>query len=367
MDKENFFDENVYKYIRNNQTRRFFFYLSSIIVFGVMMANELDYVYNSFQFTIIGCKNITNIDNYENSYEFSYFSTVNETSYTFETCLEYGVQTCIPEIFPTTSNTSLSFSVPLFLSKGSPLYDVFSGDIYFIYFIVVIFFLIMLAFFLIENNLYVFRSRAHVLLCMNILIKKENKLKTLKSIFPAFILVFLYSFMKYLMISGFQKDASILMCNNFPIALFFEGKSQSSLLGLAFNFVLFLFIFKDPLIQMYQNTSEHYEELTLTKFVESDNAEYLLERMKSLKYCSNETITKAITKFVDDKYPQGTISKFERKRRTNIFQWFTTPKVDLIPAVKEYYKENPHLFTLVISNQIDENNIINDETTKLIN
>ncbi|KAN0030337.1 hypothetical protein ACTA71_010099 [Dictyostelium dimigraforme] len=369
MIKDNFFDENVYIYIKKSQTSRIFFYFSTIIILGVMIANELDFVYNSFQFTIIGCNNITSIQSYDDSYEYPIFSTVNETQYTLETCIEYGVQICIPELYSTTSNTSLSFSIPLFLSQGSPLSNVFQGDIYFIYSLVIIFILIILFLFKIERDLYVFRSRAHLLLCMNILIKKEKKWHSLLIVFGTFLLVLLYSFLKYLMITGFQKDASIIICNQIPIALFFEGKSQSSLVGIAFNFILFLFIFKDPILELYRNLNQYYEELTLIRFIQSKNADHSLDRIKLIKYSNSGTITKAVSKFVEKNYPIGTISNFERYRRNNVFEWFITTKSDFIPSVLEYYQDYPHLFTPAISNQVDyESNGKDDgETTKLIN
>ncbi|KAM9999658.1 hypothetical protein ACTFIZ_008130 [Dictyostelium cf. discoideum] len=327
MNKENFFDENVYNYLKKNQTNRIFFYIKTLIILGVMVANELDFVYNSFQFTVI----------------------VNETKYTFETCIEYEIPKCIPELYTTTSNETLSFSVPIFLSKYSVLAQYFSYDIYFIYALVVIFLAIMSYFFYEERNLYVFRSRAHELL----------------SIF----VVLLYSFLKYLMISGFEKDVSIIECNQIPIALFFEGKSQSSLYGIVFNLVLFLFIFKDPIFEIYNNINKYYEELTLTKFIESKNSANSLERMKLLKYCTPETINKAVSKFVVKNYPYGTISKYERRRRNNVFKYLKTTMVDFIPAVMEYYQENPHLFTHVIPNQIDFESNGNDnyENENLIN
>ncbi|EAL72418.1 hypothetical protein DDB_G0270136 [Dictyostelium discoideum AX4] len=121
---------------------------------------------------------------------------------------------------------------------------------------------------------------------------------------------------------------------------------------------------------MYNNTFEYYQELTLTKFVESKNSANSLERMKLLKYCTLETINQAVTKFVEKNYPDGTISNFERKRRNNIFKYFKTTIADFNPAVLEYYQENLHLFTLVIPNQVDlESNgkDNDDETKKLIN
>ncbi|KAM9983539.1 hypothetical protein ACTFIY_000271 [Dictyostelium cf. discoideum] len=370
MNKENFFDEDVYIYVKKNQTNRVFFYIKTLIILGVMVANELDFVYNSFQFTIIGCNNVSSIESYEDSYVNSIISTLDESKYTFETCIEYGIQKCIPELFITTSNTSLSFSIPIFLSNNSQLGKYFSGNIYFIYSVVLIFFGIMFSFFYEERKLYVLRSRAHDLLCMNILIKRQSKWKTLRTVAPAFLVVLLYSILKYVMINGFQKDLSIIECNQIPIALFFEGKSQSSLYGIIFNFLLFLFIFKDPIYEMYNNTSEYYEELTLTKFVESKNSANSLERMKLLKYCTLETINQAVTKFVGKNYQDGTISKYERKRRNNVFQYFKTATEDFIPAVLEYYQENPHLFSPIISNQIDLESIgkdNDDENEKLIN
>ncbi|KAM9960294.1 hypothetical protein ACTFIW_009423 [Dictyostelium discoideum] len=368
MKKEKFFDEDVYNYVKGNQTRRIFFYIKTLIILGVMVANELDFVFNSFQFTIIGCNNVSSIDSYQDSYKNSIFSTLDESKYTFETCIEYGIQKCIPELFTTTSNASLSFSIPIFLSNNSQLANYFSSDIYFIYVVVLLFFGIMLTFFLEERSLYVLRSRAHDLICMNILIKRQTKWKTFRIVAPAFLSVFIYSILKYVMITRFQKDASIIECNKIPIALFFEGKSQSSLYGIIFNLLLFLFIFKDSIYEIYNGTSEYYEELTLTKFVESKNASNSLERMKLLKYCTLETIIQAATKFVGKNYPDGTISKYERKRRNNVFKYFKTDITDFIPAVLEYYKENPYLFTPVIPDQNDfESNGDNDETNNLIN
>ncbi|KAM9961358.1 hypothetical protein ACTFIR_004198 [Dictyostelium discoideum] len=117
------------------------------LILCVMVANELDFVFNSFQFTIIGCNNVSSIDSYQDSYENSIFSTLDESKYTFETCIEYGIQKCIPELFTTTSNASLSFSIPIFLSNNSQLANYFSSDIYLIYVVVLLFFGIMLTFF----------------------------------------------------------------------------------------------------------------------------------------------------------------------------------------------------------------------------
>ncbi|KAN0030338.1 hypothetical protein ACTA71_010100 [Dictyostelium dimigraforme] len=372
MDKENFFDKNVYNYTKKSQTSRIVFYISTIIILGVMIANELDFVYNSFQFTVIGCSNVSSIQSYD-SYEISTFSTVNETQYTFEKCIESGIQICIPELYVTTSNTSLSFSIPLFLSNNSPLAKFYQGDIYFIYYMLFIFILIILFFFYVERTLYVSRSRAHLLLCMNILLLKDKKWHSFIIVVGASVLVLGYSFLKYIMISGIQKSASILICNQIPISLFFEGKSQASLVGIAFNFILFLFIFKDPILELYNNLNEYYEELSLIKLIQSKNAQNTLERMKLIKCCKSGTIYKAVVKFVENKYPIGTISRFERYKRNHIFEWFNTTKVDFIPAVLEYYQDNPHLFTPVISNQIDfesngkDDDDDNNEKKKLIN
>ncbi|KAM9961359.1 hypothetical protein ACTFIR_004199 [Dictyostelium discoideum] len=162
---------------------------------------------------------------------------------------------------------------------------------------------------------------------MNILIKRQTKWKTFRAVVPAFLSVFIYSILKYVMITRFQKDASIIECNKIPIALFFEGKSQSSLYGIIFNLLL----------------------------------------MKLLKYCTLETIIQAATKFVGKNYPDGPISKYERKRRNNVFKYFKTDMTDFIPAVLEYYKENPYLFTPVIPDQNDFESNGDNETNNLIN
>ncbi|KAK5575566.1 hypothetical protein RB653_006699 [Dictyostelium firmibasis] len=369
MNKENFFDENVYNYIKKSQTSRFLFYFTTIIVLGVMIGNELDFIYNSFQFTIVGCKNISSIQSYDNSYEYSMFSTANESTYSFETCIQYDIQTCIPELYKSTSNQSLSFSIPIFLSSNLNLSKNFQSDIYSIYYLVGVFSSIILFFFYVERSLYVFRTRAHLLLSVNILIKKKNKIISIFLLLASSILVLLYSFLKYLMITGLQKNASIIMCNQNPVALFFEGKSQSSPFGIGLNFLLFLFIFKDPILDFYNNLNEFYDELKLVNFILSKNSTHSLERLKLIKSCDNVTITKAVTKFVDKNYPKGSISWFERYRRNRVFDYLKTTKVDFIPAVLEFYQENPHLFIPVISNQVDfESNGENDsDVTNLIN
>ncbi|EGC38163.1 hypothetical protein DICPUDRAFT_29118 [Dictyostelium purpureum] len=335
-----------YKYIRNCQENRTWFYIKNFILTLIMLINEAVFFYNSLQFDITGCS----INQNNNNNKSGVIHNNKFQNYTLSNCINYRVEYCIPSIYSASGDESLSFRVPL-VSKYSRNLRI---DDAIVITCSCLFLLVCLLISRIIRLQYIKRSRIQLLLTVNVLatkprITREERLGLLGLCFG----VVFYSSLKLWVINTINKDVSSIECYGQTVDLEFADKTSNSLVQSISNFFIFLYLFKDPILDIYHNITDIFSDLDLIDLVRYGDDE-MIDHLKKIQTLPVQNVIEAVRIYIDQKYSDE--SKIKRKSRSNIFRAFAfTKNTEILEAINQYKLSHPHHFKSIFNNKSNEN------------
>ncbi|KAM9982496.1 hypothetical protein ACTFIZ_007017 [Dictyostelium cf. discoideum] len=387
MDKYNkYSNDEVYRYIRNCQKPRKEFYFRNFFLSLIMLVNEGLFFYNSLQFDITGCmvdsngslpstssssiiiNNSTSNNDYYNSNDNNdnnnNSSSSSETDdFKLSTCINQKVQYCIPIMYSAEGNEALSFRVPLIDKYSSKL----TLDNVYLIGCIILFLLIAICIARTMRILYIKRSRIQLLLTVNVLATKPKlTLEEKMFICGLSIMVVIYSILKLMIINDLVDTVSMINCENVNIQLQFQGKSTNSIVQSISNLFVFIYLFKDPIQDIYDKITNIFDDLKLVDAFILDNI--ILDNLSShnIQTLPVSHIKKALNLYIHKHYQHENHTK--RMKRTFIFTTFrNTTNHDILEAIEEYKISHPQYFKPLFFNKIQENNNNNNNNNNNYN
>ncbi|KAN0006895.1 hypothetical protein ACTFIU_005088 [Dictyostelium citrinum] len=374
-------NDEVYRYIRNCQKPRKEFYFRNFFLSLIMLVNEGLFFYNSLQFDITGClvdstnfsssssssKIIINGTSSENNHDHFYNINKNNSSsssnnnnnnnsetddFKLSTCINQKVQYCIPVMYSAEGNEALSFRVPLIDKYSAKL----TLDNVYLIGCIILFLLIAACIARTMRILYIKRSRIQLLLTVNVLATKPKlTLEEKMFIGGLSIMVVIYSILKLLIINDLVDTVSMINCENVDIQLQFQGKSTNSIVQSISNLFVFVYLFKDPIQDIYDKITNIFDDLKLVDAFMLDNI--ILNNLSShnIQTLPVGHIKKALHIYVQKHYQHENHSK--RMKRTFIFTTFrNTTNHDILEAINEYKISHPQHFKPLFFNKHNQNN-----------
>ncbi|KAN0045288.1 hypothetical protein ACTA71_005665 [Dictyostelium dimigraforme] len=388
MEKDKYSTNNlVYRYIRKCQNPRKQFYIRNFFLFLIMLVNEGIFFYNSLQFDVTGCmvdtstysptrividtssesdnhlnnnssSNSGNISGSGGGGNSSSFSSSEIEDFSLSTCINQKVQYCIPLVYSVDGNEALSFRVPI-IDKYSPQLIL---DNFYLISVLILFLLIAACIARTLRILYIKRSRIQLLLTVNVLgTKPKLTLEEKMFIGGLSVMVVFYSILKLLIINNLVDTVSMINCNHVNIQLQFQGKSTNSIIQTISNLFVFVYLFKDPIQDIYDKITNIFDELKLIDAFVMDNI--ILNNLSShnIQTLPVSHIKKALILYVNKQYQHENHTK--RIKRTLIFSTFkNTTNHDILEAINEYKISHPQHFKPLFfkDNQNENNLVIND-------
>lgn len=393
MEKYNkYSNDEVYRYIRNCQKPRKEFYFRNFFLSLIMLVNEGLFFYNSLQFDITGCmvdsnsspssstsssssKIIINNSSSSSTSNNDYYnlnknnnnsdsnSRDSETDdFKLSTCINQKVQYCIPIMYSAEGNEALSFRVPLIDKYSSQL----TLDNIYLIGCIILFLLIAICIARTMRILYIKRSRIQLLLTVNVLATKPKlTLEEKMFISGLSIMVVIYSILKLMIINDLVDTVSMINCENVNIQLQFQGKSTNSIVQSISNLFVFIYLFKDPIQDIYDKITNIFDDLKLVDAFILDNI--ILDNLSShnIQTLPVSHIKKALNLYVHKHYQHENHTK--RMKRTFIFTTFrNTTNHDILEAINEYKISHPQHFKPLLFNK-DQENINNNNNNLVVN
>ncbi|KAK5583016.1 hypothetical protein RB653_004606 [Dictyostelium firmibasis] len=332
-----------------------------------MLVNEGLFFYNSLQFDITGCMadSNTHSSSSPSSLHNSKFNssknngTINNSSedeFKLSTCINQSVQYCIPIMYSADGIESLSFRVPLIDKYSKQL----TLDNVYLIGCVILFLLIAACIARTMRILYIKRSRIQLLLTVNVLATKPKlTLEEKMFISGLSIMVVFYSLLKLLIINDLVDTVSMINCENVIIQLQFQGKSTNSIVQSISNLIVFIYLFKDPIQDIYDKITNVFDDLKLVDAFILDNI--ILNNLSShnIQTLPVSHIKKALNLYIHKHYQHE--NHTNRMRRTFIFTTFrNTSNHDILEAINEYKISHPQHFKPLFYNNNYNNNINNN-------
>ncbi|EAL68507.1 hypothetical protein DDB_G0278669 [Dictyostelium discoideum AX4] len=392
MEKYNkYSNDEVYRYIRNCQKPRKEFYFRNFFLSLIMLVNEGLFFYNSLQFDITGCMVDSNsspssstssssskiiINNSSSSTSNNDYYNLNKNNnnsdsnsrdsetddFKLSTCINQKVQYCIPIMYSAEGNEALSFRVPLIDKYSSQL----TLDNIYLIGCIILFLLIAICIARTMRILYIKRSRIQLLLTVNVLATKPKlTLEEKMFISGLSIMVVIYSILKLMIINDLVDTVSMINCENVNIQLQFQGKSTNSIVQSISNLFVFIYLFKDPIQDIYDKITNIFDDLKLVDAFILDNI--ILDNLSShnIQTLPVSYIKKALNLYVHKHYQHENHTK--RMKRTFIFTTFrNTTNHDILEAINEYKISHPQHFKPLLFNK-DQENINNNNNNLVVN
>ncbi|KAN0031623.1 hypothetical protein ACTFIV_005488 [Dictyostelium citrinum] len=379
-------NDEVYRYIRNCQKPRKEFYFRNFFLTLIMLVNEGLFFYNSLQFDITGClvdstnssssssssKIIINGTSSENNHDHFYNKNNSSSSssnnsetddFKLSACINQKVQYCIPVMYSAEGNEALSFRVPLIDKYSAKL----TLDNVCLIGCIILFLSIAACIARTMRILYIKRSRIQLLLTVNVLATKPKlTLEEKMFIGGLSIMVVIYSILKLLIINYLVDTVSMINCENVDIQLQFQGKSTNSIVQSISNLFVFVYLFKDPIQDIYDKITNIFDDLKLVDAFMLDNI--ILNNLSShnIQTLPVGHIKKALHIYVQKHYQHENHSK--RMKRTFIFTTFrNTTNHDILEAINEYKITHPQHFKPLFFNKHNQNNNSSSNNNLVIN
>eukprot|EP01133_Synstelium_polycarpum_P008664 gene8664-10170_t len=296
-----------------------------------MTSNEMLYFYNSLNVEVSSCSNST---------------TGADGTYSLDTCIYDKIPECIAIVYPTHDNgmPSLDFRTPWRPSLNDPKHSIGHVD-WLISAAATMFFITALCIMAILIMSYIRRSRAQLLLAINVLLIPSDSQRKNKWVLIA-SLIFMavaYTAAKIGYVNELYQVLSVITCNDQQYYLHFEGSDSTRLISVEnlVNYIIFAFIFKDPIMEIYHGLTHWYGDLGLVRLLELKDRT-LLPQFEHVEVLTTDHVNQVMKDYVAKHYPN--IGAIERFRRSHIFLDFTSSKKDIIPAILEYKKQSPDHF-----------------------